>query len=239
MGVFSRLSDIINSNLSAILDHAEDPEKLIRLMILEMESTLVDVRRNAAKGIADRKDVHRQLGRMEKAEAEWQRKAELALSKDREDLAKGALLEKSRLTEAAGHLQEELNHLDDALDRHGDDIAKLEAKLREAKAKQKAMTARQETATSRVQVRRNLHDGRIEEAFARFEHMEKRIDTIESEAEAYDLGQGKTLAEEIEELESDDAVVEELESLKAKLKKSAAAPTKPSGGDQDKTEASA
>ena len=223
MGIFSRLTDIINSNLNAILDRAEDPEKIIRLMIQEMEDTLVEVRSSAAKAIADKKEIQRRLNRLDQAQAEWQRKAELALSKNREDLAKAALLEKAKLSETARTLQEELHYLDDGLNKFEEDITKLEAKLREAKAKQKAIQARHETASSRLKVRQRTYDSRIDDAFARFSQLERRVDATEGQVEAYDLGRGKTLSEEIADLEGESSVEAELEALKARLKNRAAA----------------
>ena len=174
MGIFSRLTDIINANLNSVLDRAEDPEKMIRQMIHEMEDTLVEVRSNAARMIADRKSMERRRGRLGEAQTEWQSKAELALTKDREDLARAALVEKAKLVEDLKGLDEELVHLDEALVKYEEDIAKLEAKLREAKTKQKVIVARQTTATSRLRVRRQVHDRRIDDAFVRFEQMERR-----------------------------------------------------------------
>ncbi|MGH6897594.1 MAG: phage shock protein PspA [Geminicoccaceae bacterium] len=219
MGIFSRLADIINANLNAALDRAEDPEKMIRQMIHEMEDTLVEVRANAARMIADRKGLERRRGNLDEAQGEWQRKAELALSKDREDLARAALTEKARLAQDLTDLDEELVHLDEALVKYEEDIGKLEAKLREAKAKQKVIVARQATATSRLRVRRQVHDRRIDDAFVRFEQMERRLDAAESEVEAFDLGRGRTLAEEIDDLASNTVVEEELKELKSKLGK--------------------
>jgi phage shock protein A len=217
MSIFSRLADIINSNLSAILDRAEDPEKMIRLMIQEMEDTLVEARTVAARVIADKKEGHRRLSRLAEAQGEWQRKAELALSKNRDDLAKGALIEKARMAETAQVLEEELQLLDDALAKQEEDITKLEAKLREAKAKQKTIVTRHESASSRLKVRQQLHERRMDDAFVRFEQMERRLDNIEGEVESYDLGRGRTLAEEIADLESEQAVERELEELKSRL----------------------
>jgi phage shock protein A len=218
MSIFSRLADIINSNISAILDRAEDPEKMIRLMIQEMEDTLVEARSVAARVIADRKEGQRRLSRLAEGQAEWQRKAELALSKGREDLAKAALIEKARLAETAHMLDEELQHLGDALAKQEEDIVKLEAKLKEAKTKQKTILARHETATSRLKVRQQVHVRRMDDAFMRFEQMERRLDNLEGEVEAYDLGRGKSLAEEISDLEAEQAVERELAELKARLK---------------------
>jgi phage shock protein A len=218
VSIFSRLTDIINSNLNAVLARAEDPEKMIRLMVQEMEDTLVEVRAAAARIIADRKTAERQLARLGEAQAEWQRRAELALRKDREDLARGALLEKAKLAEAAKALKEELEYLDDALARYDEDIAKLEDKLREAKAKQKALVARHATATHRLRVRQQVHDRRIDDAFVRFEQMERRVEAAEGEVESFDLGRGRTLGEEIADLEADAAIREELEALKARVR---------------------
>ena len=217
MGIFSRLADIINSNLTAILDRAEEPEKIIRLMIQEMEETLVEVRSTAARLIADRKEARRTLDRLDEAQAEWRRKAEMAVSRGREDLAKGALMERAKLERTAETLAIDVDGLDGALARHEDDIAKLEAKLGEARAKQKTIQARQETATSQLKVRRRIHDKRIDEAFARFEHMERRIDAVEGEVESFDLGKGRSLSDEIAELEGEAAIMNELESLKTRL----------------------
>ena len=219
MGIFSRLTDIVNSNVNAILDSAEDPEKIIRLIIQEMEETLVEVRATAAQTIAERKDIQRSLQRYEDAQAEWDRKAELALSKNREDLSKAALVEKSKLRETADALRAELDSVDDALARSEADIVKLQGKLKEAKVKQKAIKARHETANSRLKVRRQLYDGRIEDAFTRFNQMEKRLDETEGEVEAFDLGRTKSLKEEIAELESESAVEQELAALKARMAK--------------------
>jgi phage shock protein A len=217
MGIFSRLTDIVNANLNAVLDRAEDPEKMIRQMIHEMEDTLVEVRANAARMIADRKGMERRRLRLDEAQDEWRRKAELALSKNREDLARAALTEKAKLAQDLKDLDEELTLLDEALVKYEEDIGKLEEKLREAKAKQKVILARQATAVSRLKVRRQVHDRRIDDAFVRFEQMERRLDTAESEVEAFDLGRGRTLADEIEELAADSVVEEELRALKSKL----------------------
>lgn len=218
MGIFSRLTDIVNSNINAILDKAEDPEKIIRMVIQEMEDTLVEVRSSAAKAIADQKDVERRLKKLHQAQADWEKKAELAISKGRDDLAKGALIEKGKVGEMVAHLEEEVAQLQEALGRNEDDVIKLEAKLREARAKKATMQARHKTASAQVRVKKNLYDGRIQEAFDRFDKVDQRLDRIEAEAEAMDLGkdQGKTIAEEIAGLEADDEIEKELAALKAK-----------------------
>ncbi len=222
MSIFSRLSDIVNSNINAILDTAEDPDKIIRMVIQEMEDTLVEVRSSAARAIADQKEVARKSKRLDELQGEWQKKAELALSKDREDLAAAALVEKAKCADMAKHLAEEVGHLKEALDRSEDDVVKLEAKLREARAKKATLAARHSTANNQLRVKRNLHSGRIEDAFERFEKVEARLDRIEGEAEAFDLGKGRTLAEEITDLETEEAIQKELKALKSKMSKKTA-----------------
>jgi len=219
MGIFSRLTDIINSNINDVLDRAEDPEKMIRLVIQEMEDTLVEVRSSAAKTIADQKDMRRQLKRMSDATSSWEEKAELAISKGRDDLAKGALVEKAKVAQMAKALEDELTLLDDALGKHEEDIVKLEAKLREAKAKQAAILARAETATNRLKIRQHVYSSRVDDAFARFERVERRVDATEGRIEALDMGRGKSLDQELAELEAEESVTAELEALKAKLNK--------------------
>jgi len=216
MGIFSRLSDIVNSNINSILDKAEDPEKIIRMVIQEMEDTLVEVRSSAAKAIADQKDVERRLKKLSHAQNEWERKAELAISKGRDDLAKGALVEKAKVADMVAHLEEEVAQLVEALGNNEQDVIKLEGKLREARAKKATLQARHKTASAKVRVKKNLYDGRIQEAFDRFDKIDQRLDRVEAEAEAMDLGKGQTIAEEIEGLVVDEAIETELEALKAK-----------------------
>jgi len=226
MSIFTRLTEIVNSNLNSILDKAEDPEKIIRMVIQEMEDTLVEVRTSAARAIADQKDVERKMKKLGAIQEDWEAKAELALSKDREDLARGALVEKAKAADMASHLKEELDHLKEALARHEDDVVKLEGKLREARAKKATLDARHKTATSNVRVRRNLYNNRIEDAFSKFDKIDARIDRLEGEAEAYEMGKGRDLADEIAELEAEEAIQGELNALKSRMKKPDAAPKK-------------
>ena len=226
MGIFSRFADIINSNIGAILDRAEDPEKIIRLIIQEMEDTLVEVRTNAAHAIAERKEIGRKLSRLQETRHEWERRAELALAKGREDLAKGALLEKAKLGEVGRLLEEQLAQVETALGQGDADISKLQAKLAEAKAKQKALMVRHDTADSRLKVRRNLYDSRVDDALARFDQVERKLDEAEGKVEAYDLGQRQTLAQEIADLEAESAIDEELSVLKRRLATDAPKPNR-------------
>lgn len=220
MGIFSRLADIVNSNINAILESAEDPQKIIRLIIQEMEETLVEVRATAARGIAEKKDVERRLARLQEAQAEWERKAEVALRRDREDLSKAALIEKARLGETVKALRQERDALTTALAQGEADIAKLEAKLRDAKTRQKTMEARHETASNRLKARKQVYDSRADDAFSRFELFERRIDEKEGQAEALELGKTRTVAEELADLEADAAIEDELKALKQRVAKS-------------------
>jgi phage shock protein A len=216
MGIFSRFTDIVNSNINSILDKAEDPEKLVRLMIQEMEDTLVEVRSTAARAIADRKEITRSLAALEAEAQDWQAKAELALDKNREDLAKAALGEKARATTAADGLRHQLRALGEGLEKLNEDIVRLEEKLLDAKTRQQAIFSRQQTASGRLEVRKRLHSSRIDDAFVRFDQFERRIDDMEAHVEAYDLGNKKGLKNEFADLESEDAVAKELRELKSK-----------------------
>ncbi len=216
MGIFSRFTDIVNSNINSILDKAEDPEKIVRLMIQEMEDTLVEVRSAAARAIADKKESARTLAAFEKEAREWQAKAELAIDKGREDLAKAALVEKSHAERSAAGFREQQAAIDSGLEKLGDDIARLEAKLADAKTRQKTLVARHETANRRLEVRKKIHDHRIDDALVRFDHYERRMDDIEGRVEAFDIGSRKNLRQEFSDLEASDAVERELEALKSK-----------------------
>lgn len=218
MGIFSRFTDIINSNINNILDKAEDPAKMVRLIIQEMEDTLVEVRSSSAKTLADKKELTRQVTRFENEALQWQEKAELALSKDREDLARAALMEKKKSSESGKALLDELANVDEHIAKLQDEISQLQEKLADAKSRQKAIIMREKTVNSRLKVKKNIDSGRVNDALSRFDSYERKIDDIESQVESYDLG-SKSLADEISELESDEKVDDELASLKAKMKK--------------------
>lgn len=218
MGIFSRARDIIQANVSDLLERAEDPAKTIRLVIMEMEETLVEVRASAARTIADQKEMRRTLIKLEQAQEGWAEKAELALSKGREDLAAAALTEKQKVKAMADQMAAELDLLAEQLAGYEDDIQKLEAKLREARARQTSLMARLETAQNRARVRAMTRGQRVEEAFSRFEILERRVDLAEGRAESYDLGTPrKSLDDEIAELRTSDAVRAELEMMKRRL----------------------
>jgi len=217
MGIFTRFSDIVNSNINAILDKAEDPEKIVRLMIQEMEDTLVEVRSAAARSIADKKDLNRKIERLDREKREWDARAELAMRKEREDLAKAALVEKSRVSGAVDVLKEDYLAVDEGLAKLNEDIARLESKLEDAKTRQKSLLARHKTANSRLAARKKIHDYKIDDAMVRFEAYTRRIDDVEGRVEAYDLGLPKDLNHEFAGLESEESVNKELDALKKRV----------------------
>ena len=217
MGIFTRFSDIVNSNINAILDKAEDPEKIVRLMIQEMEDTLVEVRSAAARSIADKKDLNRKLESLDREQRDWAGKAELAVRKGRDDLAKAALVEKSRVAAAAELIKQDYLAVDEGLGKLNEDIARLEAKLDDAKTRQKALLARHKTASSRLAARKKIHDYKIEDAMIRFEQYTRRIDDVEGRVEAYDLGLPKDLNHEFASLEAEESVQEEFDALKKRV----------------------
>ena len=217
MSIFSRLTDIINSNLNALLDKAEDPEKMVRLIIQEMEEALVEVRSTSARAIADRKELERRRDWHQAEAQEWERKAEIAVAKGRDDLAKGALVEGNKASEVGSAVTTELEVLESALTKLNEDVGVLQAKIADAKARQNAIIVRGKATQSRLGVRRTLSDHNIDDAMARFELYERKIDDLEGEIEAYDMVQ-KTLADEIAVLETDEVVDAQLDELKARIK---------------------
>ncbi len=217
MSVFSRITDIVNSNINALLDKAEDPEKMVRLIIQEMEETLVEVRTTSARAIADKKELNRRRELLLDEAREWERKAELAVTKDRDDLARAALVEKSKADDLVESMAADLVLLDETLTKLGGDINALQLKIKDAKARQNAIVVRGQAAQTRLGVRRQLADHNIEDAINRFEQYERKMDDIEGQIESYDLGQ-QTLTHQIEELDVDGSVDEELQQLKARVK---------------------
>ena len=216
MGIFSRATEIVNANINALLDKAEDPEKMVRLIIQEMEETLVEVRTTSARAIADRKTLSRRQAAFGKDVAEWERKAELAIRKDRDDLARGALAERAKAEAAAEALVKESGALDETLAKLNADMETLQAKLQDAKARQNAIIMRGKAARSRLGIRRQLSDHSVDDAMLRFARYESKIDDLESEVESYDMGR-KTLAAQIDALEGDDKVDQELRRLKQRV----------------------
>lgn len=216
MGIFSRFTDIVNSNINALLDKAEDPEKMVRLIIQEMEDTLVEVRSASAKTLASKKEITAQISKYDEDASDWEAKAELALSKDRDDLARAALQEKKKAVEAGKALKDELTIVEEQISKLQEEVAQLQDKLADAKARQKTIIMRQKTASSRLDVKRTLDSHKVDAAMGRFEQYERKIDDLESQVDAYDLGK-KSLNDEFADLEADDKIDEELAKLKAKI----------------------
>ncbi|GMQ46888.1 phage shock protein PspA [Vibrio sp. 10N] len=220
MGIFSRFADIVNSNISALLDKAEDPEKMIRLIIQEMEDTLVEVRTNSAKAIADKKELARKVTSIEEQIAEWAQKATLALTKQREDLARAALIEKQKLENVVKGLHDEQTLVEETIDKLTNEIAKLESKITETRAKQQALVIRSEAASNRRDVQKHLHTSRTHEAMAKFEQYSRKIDELEAEADLYSkTGNAKSLDQEFAELQAQDEIDQELAKLKEQMNK--------------------
>lgn len=218
MGIFSRFADIVNSNITSLLDKAEDPKKMVRLIIQEMEDTLVEVRSNSASLIAQKKELQRRATRATNQEADWQSKAELALNKEREDLARAALIEKQKSAELAANLASDMEQIDEQLELLKSEVAQLQSKLDEARARKKSMVIRTETASARLQVKKQLDSSKVQDSIDKFETYERRVEDLESQVEAQDIS-GRTLQDEFADLEAQDSINDELEALKAKMKK--------------------
>lgn len=219
MGIFSRMTDIINSNITSMLDQAEDPQKMIRLIIQEMEDTLVEVRSSSAKVLADRKAAARRLEQVDAEAASWEDKARLAISKGREDLARAALQEKRAIEEETVVVQSELTATDEHISQLNVEVAQLQQKLSDAKAKQKAMLMRSQTVESRIKVKRQVQREALDNAFQRFEHFERRMDGLEGQLESMDIGREppQDLVAEIDALQEDERINDEIQRLKSEM----------------------
>ncbi len=218
MSIFSRFADIINSNINVLLDKAEDPQKLIRMIIQEMEDTLVEVRTASAKTLADKKELQRKLDWMQAEIVDWQQKAELAISKGREDLAKAALNEKQKLEKDRTELSKHIDVLNESIDKLTQEINQLQEKLVDARARQQTISMRFDTQTSRVKVNRKIYDSESINVVQRFEQFERKLDELEAEAESYRSASSTNLKAQIDDLENSTKVDEELEALKNKIK---------------------
>jgi phage shock protein A len=210
------MTDIINSNLNALLDKAEDPEKMVRLIIQEMEETLVEVRTVSARTIADKKELGRRRDWLKEEAGEWERKAEVAIRKGRDDLARAAIVERNKARENAESATNELQLLEGTLAKLSDDTAALQQKIKDAKTRQNAIIMRGKAAKTRLGVKRQLNDANLDDAIQRFEQYERKMDDLEGQIEAFDLGQ-RTLADEIKELEGGEKIDEDLKALKARV----------------------
>lgn len=216
MSIFSRVSDIVNSNINGLLDKAEDPEKMVRLMIIEMEETLVEVRSTSARMIADKKTLKRKARQLEELAVDWEDKAKLAIRKGREDLAKAALMEKRSIEQDREAAVSEVAEYESQTAKLSSDIEHLQSKLSDAKTRQKSLAMRAQSSRSRKNVRRHLQGNSVDDALARFERYERRLDQLEGEVEAFDLG-SKSLYDEFADLENEDKVDDELAALKARV----------------------
>jgi phage shock protein A len=223
MGIFSRTRDIIAANVTDLLDKSQDPAKMIRMIILEMEETLVEVRASAARTIADQKELRRHIDKLTMLEVDWTDKAQLALSKDREDLAKAALLEKRKATDMREQLTAEIDVLNDALKAFEQDIYKLQKKLADARSRQNALMTRLESAENQVKLRTMYNGDKVREAFSRFDVLERRVDEAQGYADSLAIGSDspRTLGDEIAALESFDGVDAELEEMKKAMNQTA------------------
>ena len=219
MGIFSRMGDIINSNLNSMIDKAENPEKIARLIIQEMEDTLVEVRTDAARNIAERKELSRKAESYSDRAQEWADKAELALTKGREDLARGALQAKQQAEQMNEVVLKEIDILEEAVAKADGDLTKLQSKLDEAKAKHKSLLMRGNVAQSQIKMRKQMTSHKVDDALARYERMERKVDDLEAHVEAFDLGSGQSLESQFAALESDEAIEAELAALKASMNK--------------------
>ncbi len=219
MGIFSRFQDIVNANLTSLLDRAEDPKKMIRQMIQEMEDTLIEVRSTSAKIIADKKELERRIQMLQEEAGDWLSKTELAISKGREDLAKGALIEKRRAEEAVDAGNDELTFLSEQLDVLNNEVSQLQEKLASAKAKQKELQVREQTGKSRLDIRKKTNRETLNRAFEKFEQYERRLDDLEGQVESYDMGKTHkaSLADEINDLAAADDIDRELDAIKSKI----------------------
>jgi phage shock protein A len=217
MSIFTRFTDIVNANINGLLDKAENPEKMIRLIIQEMEETLVEVRSTAARSIAEKKTLLRQIRSLDNNSNNWHEKATLAITKQREDLARAALAEKQKCQAKATELHAELSEIDQHLAAVQDDSQRLQDKLHEAKRKQDSFALRQQSVEVRLKVKEQGHIAQMDNAIAKFERYQQKIDRLEAELEAYDLTENKDLESQFRELAQDEQLEQELAALKKQV----------------------
>ena len=217
MGIFSRFNDIVNANINTMLDKAEDPNKLVRLLIQEMDESLVELRSGAARHIAQHKELTRQHNTAMAKVEEWQSRAELAINKGRDDLARSALAQKHQAAEQAELLSAELIDYQQLLDNVNEDAACLEVKMSQARSRQQSLLARHCQATSRLKIKKQLDSHKIEDVLVRFESFEQKVTAIESEVESFELGQGQSVEAQFNQLARDESIEQELNRLKQQI----------------------
>ena len=216
MGIFTRVRDIISSNINAMLDKAEDPEKLVKMMIREMEDTLIEIKANCASGMATKKKIKREIETVIELAKNWDNKAQLAIDKGREDLAREALLEKRRHVERAEALEEELEQAKNLVTQCQSDIMQLEDKLGSAREKQRVLVQRHTNANTKKKAQQQIRRYDSSDAIQRFDDFQHRIDRLEADAELVNYGRKASLADEFKSLETDSELEKELAALKAR-----------------------
>ncbi|MCG3199262.1 MAG: Phage shock protein A [bacterium] len=221
MGIFTRVRDIISSNINAMLDKAEDPEKMVRLMIQEMEDTLVEVRASCAGAMAARKKTQRQLDECKTRAARWEEKAQLAVAKGRDELAREALHEKKRYRDRAASLEEEMRHCDQIVEQYQEDMRQLEDKLSSARERQRLLVQRHIRARSKKEAQERIRKVDTSDAFVRFEKFENRIERMEAEADLVNFARKPTLEDEFAKLQEDEEIEKELVALKDSVRQKA------------------
>jgi phage shock protein A len=224
MGIFTRVRDIITSNVNAMLEKAEDPEKLIKLMIREMEDTLVEVKASCAGAMATKKRLQRELAELRSRGDEWARRAQVAVDKDRDDLAREALTEKRRYVERAKVLEDELVQCEALVEQYQSDIMQLEDKLAAVREKQRLLAQRQIRAEHKKRTQSNLRKADTTAAVTKFENLEYRIERLEAEGDLVNFGRKPAIDEEFARLEGDEDIEAELEKLREASKKAGQGP---------------
>ena len=219
MGIFTRFRDIVQANINSMLDKAEDPGKMVKLMIQEIEDTLVELKASCAGSMAEAKKVRRALNEINARGKQWEEKARLAVSKGREDLAREALLEKRRYHDRSGSLQQELATNSEFIERYQEDITQLEVKLANAREKQRILIQRQRQAEKKNQAQKTIRKVGDSDVMTRFEQFENRIDRMEAEADLVNYGKQPTLEDEFAQLETDEEIERELQALKEETPK--------------------
>ncbi|THB74489.1 MAG: phage shock protein PspA [Desulfobulbaceae bacterium] len=215
MGIFTRFRDIVSSNINAMLDKAEDPEKMIKLMIREMEDTLIELKSSCAGVIASRKKIQRKLEDVSERVELWEERAALAVSKGKDDLAREALVEKRRFASLAEVMEKEISDHTGLIEQYQHDIGELEGKLASAKEKKRVLVQRHRKAQNKKRAQEDIRRMDGTDSMARFEHLESRIERMEAEADMVNFGRKPTAEEELNNIATDEEIEKELANMKA------------------------